>query len=212
MRSFVDKKRRGLARLALCAGLFLVAATVQAIAQESQAKETAELDRVGPWKLINTGIFAALLGWFLAKKGPQFFNARSADIQKAIKDATGLKIEADFRYSDIDKKMASLGAEVERIRQRAKLEMEREHEHVRQQTESELARIRQNAANEIDALRQEASNRVQLHTAQIALGLAERRLQDRFAQGEPESFLGDFVRLVNSGKELDDGRALKSLR
>ncbi len=200
MLSFINRKGRGFAYFALHAGLFLIAANVHAIAQESQAQETAELDRVGPWKLINTGIFVALLAWFLAKKGPQFFNARSADIQKAIKDATGLKIEADFRYSDIDKKMASLGAEVEKLRQQAKLEMEREHDRVRQQTEFELTRIHKNAANEIDALSQEASDRVQLHTAQIALGLAERRLQDRFAQGEPESLLGDFVRLVDRGK------------
>ena len=200
MLPFVNRKSRGFASLALYAGLFLVTANVHAIAQDSQAQETAELDRVGPWKLINTGIFVALLAWFLAKKGPQFFNARSADIQKAIKDATGLKIEADFRYSDIDKKMASLGAEVDKIRQHAKLEMEREHNRVRHQTAVELERIHKNAANEIEALRQEASDLVQLHTAQIALGLAERRLQDRFAQGEPESFLGDFIRLVDSGK------------
>ena len=200
MRAFLNSKNRGFACLALYAGLFLVVANVHAIAQDSQAQETAQLDRVGPWKLINTGIFVALLAWFLAKKGPQFFNARSADIQKAIQDATGLKIEADFRYSNIDKKMASLGAEVEKIRQQAKVEMEREHDRVRQQTEFELAHIQKNAANEIDALRQEASDRVQLHTAQIALGLAERRLQDRFAQGEPANFLGDFIRLVDSGK------------
>ncbi len=177
-----------------------MAANVRALAQESQAQETAELDRVGPWKLINTGIFVALVAWFLAKKGPQFFNARSADIQKAIKDATGLKIEADFRYSDIDKKMASLGAEVDKIREQAKLEMEREHDRVRQQTEVELEHMRKNASNEIEALRIEASDRVQLHTAQIALGLAERRLQDRFSQGEPDNLVGDFIRLVDRGK------------
>ena len=200
MLSLIKSRCRGFLSLALYAGLFLVAANVHAIAQESQAQETAELDRIGPWKLINTGIFVAVLAWFLAKKGPQFFNARSADIQKAIKDATGLKIEADFRYSDIDKKMASLGAEVDRIREQAKLEMEREHDRVRQQTETELARIHQNASNEIEALRQEASDRVKLHTAQIALGLAERRLQDRFTAGEPGHFLGDFIHLVDRGK------------
>ncbi|MBV8865598.1 MAG: ATP synthase F0 subunit B [Acidobacteriaceae bacterium] len=200
MRLLIKSRCHGFPCFALYAGLFLVAANVHAIAQESQAQETAELDRIGPWKLINTGIFVALLAWFLSKKGPQFFNARSADIQKAIKDATGLKIEADFRYSDIDKKMASLGAEVDKIREQARLEMEREHNRVRQQTEIELARIYKNASNEIEALRQEASDRVKLHTAQIALGLAERRLQDRFAAGEPDHFLGDFIHLVDRGK------------
>ncbi len=197
MRSLIHPR---LAYVALYAGLCLFAANVPALAQESQAQETAELDRIGPWKVINTGIFVALLAWFLTKKGPKFFNARSADIQKAIKDATGLKIEADFRYSEIDKKMASLAVEVNKIREQAKLEMEREHNRVRHQTAVELEHIHRNAANEIEALRKEASDRVQLHTAQIALGLAERRLQDRFSQGEPGDLLGDFIRLVDRGK------------
>ena len=196
--------RRVLAVFSLYIGLLLAANhqmfARQSDAQQMKAEETAALDRVGPWKLINTAIFAALLGWFLVKYGPRFFSARSADIQKAIKDATGLKIEADFRYSDIDKRMARLGDEVNRLREQGRVEMEREHERVRQQTEAELRRIHQNAVNEIDALRQEAADRVQLHTAQIALGLAERRLQDRFSQREPDDVIDDFIRLIDRGK------------
>ncbi|MDQ2840427.1 MAG: ATP synthase F0 subunit B [Acidobacteriota bacterium] len=180
------------------AALIALIGVLQAFAQETP-QETAAIDRVGPWKLINFGIFLALLAWFIAKYAPRFFNARSGDIQKAIKDATGLKIEADFRYSDADKKMAGLGAEVERIRAQAKIEMEREHERVQQQTAAERQRIQQNAANEIEALRNEAARSLRMHTAQIALGLAERRLQDHFAHGEPGDLMDDFVRLIERG-------------
>ncbi len=194
--------RRHLLALTFCGGLFFLSCASYAAAQETQqqAQETAALDRVGKWKLINTGLFVAGMAWLLAKYAPGFFNARSLDIQKAIKDATGLKIEADFRYSDIDRKMAKLGDEVNRLREEARLEMEREHDRVRQQTEAEVTRIHQNAANEVEALRKEASNRVQQHTAELALGLAERRLQDRFAKGEPENLIDDFIRLIERGK------------
>ena len=186
-------------RIVLAAGVLLSLSALQAFAQETP-QQTAQLDRVGPWKLINAAIFAALLTWFLTKNAPNFFNARSADIQRAIKDATGLKIDADFRYSEIDKKMASLSDEVNKLREQGKVEMEREHERVRQQTDAERRRIAQNAANEIEALRNEASRRVQQHTALIALGLAEKRLQDRFAQGEPDNLVRDFVELIERGK------------
>lgn len=182
----------------LQATVFLFVVNIQARAQESQ--EAGGHDDLGTWKLINTAIFAALLIWFLAKYAPRFFNARSGDIQKAIKDATGLQIEADFRYSEIDRKMATLSDEVERLRAQGSAEMEREHERIRQQTAHELERIRQNAVTEIEALRQEAADRVQLHTAQLALALAEKRLRDRFAQGEPAGLMDDFVRLVERGK------------
>ncbi len=182
----------------LLAGFLLLASGLHALAQESQMQqqETAALDRIGPWKLINTGIFVALLAWFLAKYAPRFFNARSADIMKAIKDSTGLKIQAEFRYSEIDKKMASLPDEVKRIREQADIEMQREHDRMDEQTQVEIGHMRGNASNEIEALRKEAAARVQMHTAQLALGLAERRLQDRFAKGGPENSLEDFVRLV----------------
>ena len=182
----------------LLAGFLLFACGFHAIAQESQMQqqETAALDRIGPWKLINTGIFVALLAWFLAKYAPRFFNARSADIMKAIKDSTGLKIQADFRYSEIDKKMASLPDEVKKIRDQANIEMEREHDRIKEQTKIEIQHMRANASNEVEALRKEAATRVQMHTAQLALGLAERRLQDRFAKDGPENSLRDFIRLI----------------
>ena len=183
---------------ALLAGLLFFASPNPACAQSSKRGET--LDTVDRWKIINTAIFVAGLGWFLAKYGPRFFNARSSDIQKAIKDATGLKIEADFRYSVIDKKMASLPQEVEKLRQQGRQEMEREQARFRQQTQAEVERIKIHAGIEIDALRKEAADRVQLHTAQLALGLAERRLQDRFASGEPADLTDDFIRLIERGK------------
>ena len=83
------------------------------------------MDKVGIWKLINSAIFAVLLGWFLWKYAPRFFNARSADIQRAIKEATGLKLDADYRYSEIDRKMALLGEEVQKMREHARMEVPR---------------------------------------------------------------------------------------
>jgi len=192
---------RGVAlRLSICAALVLFVGGLHAVAQESQHNQEEDANSNGKWKLINTALFAALLAWFLAKNGPRFFNARSADIQKTIQDAMGLKIEADFRYSEIDRKMATLADEVARIREQGRIEMDREHERLRRQTEQEIARIRQNGSNEIDALRLEAAQRVQLHTAELALGLAERRLQDRFARGEQDGLVDDLVRLIERGK------------
>jgi F0F1-type ATP synthase membrane subunit b/b' len=191
--------RGAVLRLSICAALVFFIGGLNAVAQQ-HGDEAAATDSTGMWKVINTALFAALVAWFLVKNGPRFFNARSADIQKAIQDATGLKIEADFRYSEIDKKMATLADEVARIREQSRGEMDREHERFRSQTEQELARIRQSGLNEIDALRLEAANRVQLHTAELALDLAERRLQERFARGEQDGLVGELVRLIERGK------------
>lgn len=168
--------------------------------QQSETRENESGDKDAKWKLVNTAIFAALLGWFLYKNAPRFFNARSLDIQKAIKDATGLKIEADFRYSEADRRMAGLPGEVEKLRAEAVQERNQEHNRIRRETEAEVTRIQASADAEVEALRREASSRVQLHTAQLALGLAEKRLLDRFAQSEPPGVIDDFIRLIERSK------------
>src|ERR1700756_2411018 len=108
-----------LARTFCTASTILVCVALQLSAQVPSEQETAAMDKVGIWKLINSAIFAVLLGWFLWKYAPRFFNARSADIQRAIKEATGLKLDADYRYSEIDRKMALLGEEVQKMREQA---------------------------------------------------------------------------------------------
>ncbi len=180
--------------------LGLAGTTTHAKADELTPEEKAALDRVGRWKIINFSLFAIALGYALVKYSPRFFNARSADIQKAIQDATGLKLEADFRYSEIDRKMATLAEAVAKLRAEAAIEMEREHRRVLGQTQDEIAHINHNVAAELDAFQSEGADRVKRRGAQLALSLAERRLQDRFASGEPDGLMQDFIHLVERGE------------
>lgn len=196
-RSATNVPRR-LLWLCFCAAMLVLAAAPHAFAQESQ-QENVALDAVTRWKIANACIFVIGLGFLFWKYAPAFFNARSADIQKAIQDATGLKIEAEFRYSEIDRKMATLADEVKRLRRQSAAEMEREHQRFRHDTEMEIEHIYRNVAAEIDAFQNEGTRQIRRHTAQLALNLAERQLQDRFRSDEPAEFLQDFVHLVERG-------------
>jgi len=172
-----------------------------AAAQETPSQEIADVDMEADlmkWKLINTGIFALLLGFAALSMGPKFFQARSLEIQKAIKDATGLKIEADFRYSEIDKKMSNLSGEVARMKAQAAAEIEREHQRMKQETAQEIEHLGRNTDYEIDFLRAEGANQVKRHTAQLAFALAERRLQSHYAQNDARNNVAEFVNLVGA--------------
>jgi F0F1-type ATP synthase membrane subunit b/b' len=154
------------------------------------------MDAVTRWKIANTLIFAIGLGYLIAKYAPAFFNARSSEIQKAIQDATGLKIEAEFRSSEIDRKMAGLAEEVKKLRQQYAGELEREHDRFRAESDAELQHIHHNVAAEIEALRLEGTRRVRQHTAQLAIALAEHRLQERAAREPEDDLVRDFIHLV----------------
>jgi F-type H+-transporting ATPase subunit b len=171
--------------------------------QETPAQREADVDQetdLMKWKLINTGIFALLLGYGVLTLAPKFFQARSLEIQKAIKDATGLKIEADFRYSEVDKKMSNLSGEVARMKAEAAAEMEREHQRIKRETEQEIEHLNRNTDYEIDFLRAEGARQVKRHTAQLAFALAERRLQSHFAQNDRQNNVGEFVHLVGASR------------
>ncbi len=193
--------------LVLLAGLIFLPLLSSAQAPEGSGKagqeasqQSGEENGLGKWKAINFAIFALGLGFAIIKTAPAFFNARSADIQKAIKEATGLKLDADLRYSEVDRKMANLSGEVEKLRAEAKVEMQRERERMLQETQQEIDRIRKNSSAETDALLSEGAREVREHTTHLALNLAERRLRDRFAAADSDDFLQDFVNLVDRGK------------
>jgi len=180
-------------------GLMLCAGAHHAYAQDAKEQGAEEAGEM-KWKIINTALFVIGVGYLISRSAPAFFNARSADIQKAIKDATGLKIEADFRYSEIDRKMATLTDEIKRMRAQSAIEMQREHERIRRDTAFEIQRLQQNVAAELEAFRKEGIRKVRQQTARAALALAERRLQDRLAAGDSYDQVHDFVQLVERGK------------
>ncbi len=152
------------------------------------------------FKWINFGIFAAGLGFVIVKKGPAFFNARTSDIQKAIKDATGLKLEADFRSSEIDRKMATLGAEVQKLREESKREMEREHQRILQETQAGLQRQQQHLALELASLQQNARTELRRHTSELAVSMASSRLRDQLTNDDHARLIGFFADAVERGK------------
>ena len=173
----------------------------QAGAGETVAPEGGENEKPDfKWHLINTGLFAAGLGWAIWKFAPGFFSARSADIQRAIKEATGLKMEADLRYSEIDRKMATLPAEVDRLKAEARVEMEREHRRRQGDSARELKRIQDAGLAEIEAIRQDGVRQVRQRAARRALRLAERRLAQGVPASSNEGLLQDFIHLVERGK------------
>ncbi len=176
---------------------------LQAQAQEDRQGNTQPGENENAdakWHLINTALFAIGLGWAIWKMAPGFFNARSADIQRAITEATGLKMQADLRYSEIDRKMATLPEEVNRMKQQSAIEMDREHRRRQEETAREVRRIEAASTAEVEALRQDAIRAARQRTARSALELAEERLAARVSSSSNDDLLQDFIHLVERGK------------
>lgn len=164
---------------------------------DTQAQASEEPSLLLKWA--NFGILALGLGYLLKKHGPAFFNARTDQIEKAIKDATGLKMEADFRASEVDRKMATLGAEVDKMRGESQVEMEAEHERLNKETALAVARINQNVTQEVASLRQNAANELRRHVADLAASMASSRLRDHLTADEQTQLIRAFADRVRGG-------------
>lgn len=168
--------------------------------QEGGAQREAALeDRLAGWKLANFAILVAGLGFLIAKSAPAFFNARSEEIQRAIKDATGLKIDAEFRSSEMDRRMATLSAEVQKIRDEAKAEMDRESARIDDETRTALARIQEHTTREIEALRYQASLSIRDHAIQLATDIAVSHLRDNPDKLNQDELIHTFTKDVLKG-------------
>jgi F-type H+-transporting ATPase subunit b len=144
-------------------------------------------------KWFNFAVLAAGLGYLAFKYAPAFFNARTDAIQKAIKDATGLKMDADFRSSEIDRKMATLSAEVSKLRAGADAEMRAEQERLAKETGQSLEQIRRHEAQEIASLEHTARLELSRHTAELAVAMAASRLRDRLTPADQEALVSRFA-------------------
>lgn len=180
--------------------LVLLMTAIQLGAQPVGAEHSRNLDTVSVWKILNTVLFFAFLGYLIRKHAPAFFGARSLAIQKAIEEATGLKIEAEFRYSEIDKKMATLPDEIRRLRMKDAAERERDHRRFQRETEGSIAHVWRNAEAEIESYWQQGMRRVKERTAELALQYAEQQIPGRLGPRESEDSVRDLLHLVSKEK------------
>lgn len=136
-------------------------------------------ENIALWKMANFVLLAGALGWFFWKKGGPFYRARTEEIQRGIAQATKLREEAEARYREMVRRLASLGAEIESLRKAAREESAVEGERVRDETHRELEKVRVQAETEIAAAAKAARAGLRAFSAELAVSLAERRIRER---------------------------------
>jgi F0F1-type ATP synthase membrane subunit b/b' len=158
-------------------------------------QETAQGDPWIWWKWVNFLILAGGLGYLISKNAPAMFQARSEEIQKMFADASTIKADADTQAAAIELRLKNLQAEIENLRQTARAEMAAQGERFRRETEQHLARIQEQSVQEIQLMTRAARAELRKYSADLAIGLAEQRIQARLTpevqQALADGFLAD---------------------
>jgi F-type H+-transporting ATPase subunit b len=158
------------------------------------------------WKWANFFILAGILGWLIAKNAPAFFRSRTEEIQRGIAEAARIREDALARAAKMEARMASLQSEIEHLRADSKADMARETARLRSETETHLARIQTRGEQQIESVVKHAQRDLRIHSAQLALQLAEQRIRARMS-GETQNALFDgFL------KHLDEAARTQGVR
>jgi F-type H+-transporting ATPase subunit b len=145
------------------------------------------------WKWANFLILAGSLGYLIRKHVPPLFQKQSAEIQSALAEAAKIRQEAAAYAAGVEKRLANLQDEIQRLRESAHSEMTAESERIRRETEHHLRRIREQTAQEIELMTRAAKDDLRKYAAELAIGLAEERIRFRMNPATQESLAESFL-------------------
>jgi len=192
-------------RAALCAlllGAFLAVFPRAAAAQEKEAgKKAEESGAEDVWRLANFIIMAGAVGYLIVKNAGPFFASRSRKIREEMIQGEEARQDAERRAAEVDRRLANLEADIAGLRAESQKEAENEVERMRRRTAAEMAKIEAHAGQEIAAAGKTARAELKRYAAELALGLAERKIRMRMNAETQDALVGGFVHELDSPPE-----------
>lgn len=152
--------------------------------EHSGSHEARNLDF---FKWINFAILAGAIGWVAYKRGGAFFQARTEEIRRGLAEAARIRKDAEARYAEMEYRLAHIDMEIQGLRERARRESSAEGERILQETQRALAKIQIQIERDIEAAGKAARQRLRSYGAELAVGIARERLQQRLT---PEADAG----------------------
>lgn len=188
-------------------GVLLAASVVTAqespgkAAHEATSHEAASEEPSPIWAWANFAILAGGLGYLIVKKGGPWFQSRSLAIRKGIAEAEDIRRGAEASAAEVDRRLAGLQTEIEKLRADAQREQSAEAERIRQQSAADLARIQGHAAREIESAGKTARLELKRYAAQLAVDLAEQKIRRQMTPEVQAALIERF------GQDLDHSSA-----
>lgn len=129
------------------------------------------------WLWLNFFIFWGLLVYLLRPPLSRFFAERREQIRASMEGAERQRREAEELRSSLSEKIQGIHREIDELDARSRAEGEREREEIIEQARTERERLIERARAEIDRAVENARAALTRHTAELAVRLAEERLE-----------------------------------
>jgi F-type H+-transporting ATPase subunit b len=138
--------------------------------------------------------------WYLLKKivGP-LFAERTRAIQEHMMASERAMKEASKRLAGIEQKLQYLDEEIRDIRLTAQREAAAEQTRMEEVAQAEASKIAQAAEQEIETAAKAARRELQKYSAELAIGLAEKRIRETISSDAEKRILRSFVSDLGDG-------------
>lgn len=125
----------------------------------------------------NSGVLIAVIVFFLLRIVPKKFRAKREHLTRDLIDARQATAEAERRLDAIDQRLATLGREVDTLREQARAGTEDEQARIHAAMEEERRRIIRSAEAEIQAAQASAQRNLRRFAANLAVDRAAARVE-----------------------------------
>ncbi len=150
---------------------------------------------------LNLLLLLAVIIYFARKPIRAFFGDRRIQIQDELRRAAELKAEAEVRYTDWQRRLTDLDAELETIRATARERAEAERERIVADAEAAAERIRSDAHAAVDQELRRARERLREEASELAIEIAAERLEEQLTDDDRSRLLDEFVQRIERTSE-----------
>jgi F-type H+-transporting ATPase subunit b len=132
--------------------------------------------------------------WYLGKKlAVPLLRQRAHGIQEELQRSSRAMAESSQRLAGIEEKLQRLGDEIRDLRQAASREAAAEQARMEELAQAEAGKIAQAAEQEIATAAKAARRELQRYAAELAVGLAEKRIRESISPDAEQRMLRSFV-------------------
>lgn len=124
----------------------------------------------------NFFVVAVLIIWLARKFLPGMFSARTAAIQKAMREAQKASEEARRRLAEIENRLMKLDGEIGMMRDAAEKEAATEDARIQAAAQEDIRKIVEGAQQEIVLTAKAARRQLTAYAADLAVGLAKKQI------------------------------------
>jgi len=151
------------------------APAAEATGEQEPAHEQPLLQTVA--KLANFAILAGVLVYFLREPIRSHLSSRASTIRQDLVTAAEMRKAATEQLAEIDRKLKTLPAELDALKQQGAQDVAAEQARIAQAAAADRERLLEQTRREIDMRLRVARRELTAHAAQLAVNVAEARIR-----------------------------------